>query len=205
MKQGSDRRRRSLLLRAKGGSDGDHARSVSKQKRRPSRIRRLVWKETVDLGGLPGRRPRGSRSSSFSTATPSPAWTPPSPGERQSAHLLTIGLTPSEQAEAPGAAPQNRYSQVPRCGVARPRLMQQSGRSYCFAPRAGTPLCSCLWAKPGAAEVCSTLAMEQATTWRCICTLWKTAAAESPSATATSPVERSSRRRSLAASPRATC
>jgi hypothetical protein len=26
------------------------------------------------------------------------------------------------------------------------RLMQQSGRSYCYAPRAGTPPCSCLWA-----------------------------------------------------------
>jgi hypothetical protein len=27
------------------------------------------------------------------------------------------------------------------------RLMQHSGRSYCFAPRAGTPQCCCVWAK----------------------------------------------------------
>jgi len=40
----------------------------------------------------------------------------------------------------------------------------------------------CLWAKPGAAGVCSIASVEKATTWRCICTLWKTAPAESPSA-----------------------
>ena len=40
-----------------------------------------------------------SRLSSFSTATPPPAWTPPSAGERQSARLLRIGLKPSEQAD----------------------------------------------------------------------------------------------------------
>ena len=30
-----------------------------------------------------------------------------------------------------------------------------------------------MWAEPGAAGVCSTLSIEQATTWRCICTLLK--------------------------------
>lgn len=39
--------------------------------------------------------------SSFSTATPLLAWTPPSGGERQSERLLRIGCKPSEQAERP--------------------------------------------------------------------------------------------------------
>ncbi len=38
-------------------------------------------------------------NSSFSTATPAPAWTPPSAGERQSVRLLRIGLKASEQAD----------------------------------------------------------------------------------------------------------
>ena len=66
-----------------------------------------------------------------------------------------------------------------------------SGRNFdlemvaASAEGAATPPASkrrSFWAKPGAAGVCSIARVEKATTWRCICTLWKTAPAESPSA-----------------------
>ena len=69
------------------------------------------------------------RATSFSTATPPPAWTSPSAGERQSARLLRIGLTPGEQAERPLPRRRTGISDVPRCGMAPPRLLRQRGSS----------------------------------------------------------------------------
>ena len=55
-----------------------------------------IWESPPVVGAA---RLRQLRKSSFSTATPPWAWTPPSAGERQSARLLRIGLKPNEQAD----------------------------------------------------------------------------------------------------------
>lgn len=66
-------------------------------------------------------------------------------GRAKSARLLRIGLTPSKQAERTLPRRRTRIIEVPRCGVARPRLFGSRPRAGRFAPEAAAANHGATW------------------------------------------------------------
>jgi hypothetical protein len=90
--------------------------------------------------------------------------------------LLIIGGAGGPEATASGLSapiPEAVGSQPGRRQTRSRSISPDIGESRPWQPRQRLDPDASSWAKPGAAGLCSTLSIEQATTWRCICTLWK--------------------------------